>query len=41
MLHYFFGKVFLERWGTVGIFVLSPAIFQPRNNRNGKSPEPD
>jgi hypothetical protein len=41
MSHYSFGKVFLERWGTVGIFVLSPAIFQPRNNRNGKSPEPD
>jgi hypothetical protein len=41
MSHYSFGKVFLERWGTVGIFVLLPAIFQRRNNPNGKSPEPD
>jgi hypothetical protein len=41
MWHYSFGKAFLERWGTVGIFVLLPAIFQPRNNPNGKSPEPD
>jgi hypothetical protein len=41
MLHYSFGKVYLERWGTVGIFVLSPAFFQFRNIRNGKSPEPD
>jgi hypothetical protein len=41
MSHYSFGKAFLERWGTVGIFVLLPAIFQPRNNPNGKSPEPD
>jgi hypothetical protein len=41
MSHYSFGKFFLERWGTVGIFVLLPAIFQRRNNPNGKSPEPD
>jgi hypothetical protein len=41
MLPYSFDKVFLERWGTAEIFVLSPAIFQPRSNRNGKSPEPD
>ena len=40
-LHYSFGKVFLERWDTVGIFVLSPATFQPHNNRNGKSLESD
>jgi hypothetical protein len=36
-----FDKIFLERWGTVGIFVLSSGIFQPRSNRNGKSPELD
>jgi hypothetical protein len=41
MSHYSFGKAFLERWGIVEIFVLLPAIFQPHNNPNGKSPEPD